>query len=190
MYLVISCSAGGTHHLAFRYQPASSFPDLPQKTGSTLGLAPVQDERPDPLYVGLHDPYSGRFSYFKSTPELKEAIRQSLVQMLPPYGISVVSLPAWDWTPASLRDLNVDSALLVEIKRLWIEGKGSLLATDVRASARLLFHLGVKKEMKVFTRNIEVDKEMSMTRFTPEAAEEIVNQMLAEMFDAYFSKPY
>jgi hypothetical protein len=48
----------------------------------------------------------------------------------------------------------------------------------------------VKKEGKVFTRNMEVEKEMTVARSTPERVEMMVNQMLTEIFDSYFSNPY
>jgi len=50
--------------------------------------------------------------------------------------------------------------------------------------------LGVKKEGKVFTRNVESEKEMTVPRSTPEGVEAMINQMLTEIFDNYFSNPY
>jgi len=50
--------------------------------------------------------------------------------------------------------------------------------------------LGVKEERKVYTRNIDVEKEVTAVRSTPERVEEIINQMLADVFDSYFSNPY
>jgi hypothetical protein len=188
--ILISCSPGGTHRLMLRYQPAGKFPDLQQKVGLTVGIVPVKDRRPDTLYIGLHDPYSGSFSYFKGTPSPDKAIQESLDRVLPPYGIKVVPMPAWDGRPESLKDLDVDSILMIEIKRFWIEGRGSLLTIDVQTAATFLFHLGVKRDMKVYTRTVEVEKERELVRLTPETAEEMMNQLLAEILDAYFSNPY
>ena len=53
-----------------------------------------------------------------------------------------------------------------------------------------VIHLGVKKEGKVFTRNVEVEKEMTVARSTPQRVEMIVNQILADVFDSYLTNPY
>jgi hypothetical protein len=53
-----------------------------------------------------------------------------------------------------------------------------------------VIHLGVKNEGKVFTRNVDVEKEITVSRSTPERVEAIINQILTDIFDAYFSSPY
>jgi hypothetical protein len=47
----------------------------------------------------------------------------------------------------------------------------------------------VKKEGKVFTRHVEVEKEMTVARSTPERIEQTINQILADIFDSYLSNP-
>jgi hypothetical protein len=64
-----------------------------------------------------------------------------------------------------------------------------VLGTDIKASIHLLIHLGVKKEGKVFTRSIQLERNMKDTRLTPALAQKILNQMLTEIFDSYFSNP-
>ena len=54
----------------------------------------------------------------------------------------------------------------------------------------LEFHLGVKSEGKVFTRNVEMEKEITVLRSTPERVEEIMNEILTDVFDTFFSSPY
>jgi hypothetical protein len=44
----------------------------------------------------------------------------------------------------------------------------------------------VKKEGKVFTRNVEVEKEMTVARLTPEGVEQKINQIPADILDSYF----
>jgi hypothetical protein len=53
-----------------------------------------------------------------------------------------------------------------------------------------VIHLGVKKEGKVYTRNVEVEKEVTEARSTPEKLEAMINQILTDVFDSYFSNPY
>jgi hypothetical protein len=48
----------------------------------------------------------------------------------------------------------------------------------------------VKKEGKVFTRNVELEREMTLARFTAENAEEMMNQVLSDILDSYLSNPY
>jgi len=48
----------------------------------------------------------------------------------------------------------------------------------------------VKKEEKVFTRNVEVEKEVTLPRLTPEAMEGALNEILRDILDSFFSNPY
>jgi hypothetical protein len=153
-------------------------------------VGPLKDERHDTLYLGLHAPLAGSYTYFKSDPSpLEKAVRDSLLRVLPPYGVKIVSVPSWDGSPESLTSLETDSILFIEIKKFWIEGHASLTGTKVQSSAGLVFHLGVKKEGKVFTRNVELERETTLVRFTAENAEEMMNQMLSDILDSYFSNP-
>jgi len=189
-FALLGCAAGGTRHLAIRYQTTSPFPTLQQKIGTSLAVGPLKDERHDTLYLGLHAPLAGSYTYFKSDPSpLEKAVRDSLLRVLPPYGVKIVSVPSWDGSPESLTSLETDSILFIEIKKFWIEGHASLTGTKVQSSAGLVFHLGVKKEGKVFTRNVELERETTLVRFTAENAEEMMNQMLSDILDSYFSNP-
>jgi hypothetical protein len=121
---------------------------------------------------------------------LEKAIADSLSEALSRSGIKIIPIPRWDDKPESLKNMETDSVLMIEIKRFWTEGKASFLGTKVKTVIQLVIHLGVKKEGKVFTRSMEVEKEMTIPRSTPERVETTVNQMLTEMFDSYFSNPY
>jgi uncharacterized lipoprotein YajG len=79
---------------------------------------------------------------------------------------------------------------MIEIMRFWIEGKASLFRTNVKTSIHLVIHLGVKKEGKVFTKNVEVEKEATLPRLTPEEMEKTLNGILTDIFDSFFSNPY
>jgi hypothetical protein len=80
--------------------------------------------------------------------------------------------------------------LTVEIKKFWTEGNASLFGTNIRTTVQLLIHLGVKKEGRVFTRNAEVEKEITVSRSTPQRVEAIINQIITDIFDTFLSSPY
>ena len=190
-FVLLSCASGGTRHLAIRYQTTNPFPTLQQKIGSSLAVAPFKDQRQESLYLGLHEPLAGSYTYFKSDPSsLEQAVRDSLLRILPPCGVKVISVPSWDGSPESLTSLETDSILFIEIKKFWIEGHASLTGTKVQSSARITFYLGVKKERKVFTRNVELERETTLARFTAENAEEMLNRVLSDILDSYLSNPY
>jgi len=185
------CVEAGTHSLSLRYQSVKAFPSLQTKIGSTLAMAPFKDERPETLYIGLHTDLKGDFSYFKSQPfPLEKAIQESLSEGLACYGVKTTSIPHWDGQPESLKSIETDSVMMIEIKRFWTEGKASLFRTHIKTGVKLVIHLGVKKEGKVFTRNVEMEREMTVARSTPERVEAMINQMLTDIFDSYFSNPY
>jgi len=190
-FFVVDGAEAGTYSLNLRYQPVKEFPSLQQKIGTTLAMAPFKDERTDTLRIGAHANFQGDFSYFRSDPfPLETAIKESLSNALSRYGVKAIPLSSWDGQPESLKNVEADSVLMIEIKRFWTDGKGSLFKTNVRTIVQLVIHLGVKKEGKVFTRNVEIEREMTVARSTPERVEAMINQILTEIFDPYFSNPY
>jgi hypothetical protein len=190
-FFVLGSVEAGTYSLGLRYQSVKEFSSLQTKIGSTLAMAPFKDERPETLYIGLHTNFQGDFSYFKSHPfPLERAIQESLSEGLARYGVKTTSISHWDGKPESLKNIETDSVMMIEIKRFWTEGKASLFRTHVKTTVKFVIHLGVKKEDKVFTRNVEMEREMTVARSTPERVEAMINQMLTDIFDSYFSNPY
>ena len=190
-FFVLGSAEAGTYSLNLRYQPLKSLSSLQTKIGSTLAMAPFKDERPETLYIGLHTNLEGDSTYFKSHPfPLEKAIQESLSGSLSRYGVKTIPVSQWDGKPESLKDIETDSALMIEIKRFWTEGKASFFRTRVKTAVKFVIHLGVKKEGKVFIRNMEVEKEMTVARSTPDKVETMINQILTDIFDSYFSNPY
>ena len=190
-FFVLGCAKVGTYSLSLRYQPVKEFSSLQTKMGSRMGMAPIKDERPETLYIGVHTNLQGDSSYFKSNPfPLEKAIKESLSEALSRYGIKTVPIPSWDGKPESLKDMEIDSVLMIEIKRFWAEGRASAFRTTIKTVVRFVIHLGVKKEGKVYTRNVEMEKEITEARATPEKMEAMINQILADVLDAYFSNLY
>lgn len=190
-FFVLGCAKLGTYSLYLRYQPVREFTFLQQKIGSTLAMVPFKDERPDTLYIGVHTNLEGDSNYFKSHPfPLERAIMESLSDALSRYGVKTIPISNWDGKPESLKNMETDSVLMIEIKRFWTEGKASAFRTTMKTTVQCVIHLGVKKEGKVFTRNVEVEKEMTVARSTPEKVEAMINQILTDIFDSYFSNPY
>jgi len=113
-----------------------------------------------------------------------------LTHVLSQSGIKIVSIPSWDGTPESLKNIDTDSVLMVEIKKFWTEGQANLFRTNIKTTVQMVIHLGVKHEGKVFTQNADIEKEITLPRSTPDRVEAIINQILTDIFDAYFSSPY
>jgi hypothetical protein len=191
MIFVIACTGAQIYSIPLQYQPKKTFPSLRQKIGSRLGVTPFKDERPDRSYIGIHHPLRGLATRFETLPmPFDGALQKAFSEALTWSGVKLVPVSTWDGTPESLKYIDADSVLTVEIKKFWTEGKAKLLGTDIVGRAQLVMHLGVKSEGKVFTRNIEVEKEVTVPASTPERVEAIVNQILAEAFDTFFSSPY
>jgi hypothetical protein len=79
---------------------------------------------------------------------------------------------------------------MIEIKKFWIEGTAAPFRTTAKTSIHLVIHLGVKKDGKVYTKNVEVEKQATLPRLTPEGMEKTLNEILTEVFDPFFSNPY
>jgi len=191
LIFVVDCAEAYTFSLPLRYQPMKEFPSLQQKFGSTLGIAPFKDERQEKFHIGVHIPVRGLTTHFESNPSpLEKALQESLSNALSRVGMKVVSIANWDGTPESLKNIDTDSILMIEIKKFWTEGRASLFGTTIKTTVQLVIHLGVKHEGKVFTKNAAIEKEMTVPRSTPERVEAIINEILTDIFDAYFSSPY
>lgn len=190
-FFVLESAEAGTYSLSIRYQVSKDLSSLRAKIGSTLAMAPFKDVRPDTLYIGRHTNVDGDVTHFRSYPfPLERAIGESLSEALSRYGIKTIPIPSWDDKPESLKNMETDSVLMIEVKRFWTEGNGSLFGTNVKAGVQLVIYLGVKKEGKIFTRNVDVEKEMKVPRSTAERVEIMMNEMLTQIFDSYFSNPY
>jgi hypothetical protein len=187
----LNCAEARTYSLSIRYQPMKEFPSLQQKFGSTLAVAPFIDERQEKSYIGVHVPFQGLMTHFESNPvPLEKALQESLMDALSKVGMKVVSISNWDGTPNSLKNIDTDSVLMIEIKKFWTQGQASLFNTNIKTEIQLTIHLGVKNEGAVFTKNEEVEKEITVLRSTPGRVESIINQILSDIFDAFLSSPY
>ena len=188
-----------TYNTNIRYQPRREFPSLRQKIGSILGVAPFKDERSDKPYIGHQTAFravSVRRSiqtsdYFRSEPfPLEKAISDSLSEAASRSNVKTVPFPNWDREPESLKNIPADSILMIEIKSFWTEGIAAGRGTKEIASIYLRIQLGVKKEKKFFTRNVYARKESTATQMTSAEVEQILNPMLTEILDNFFSNPY
>jgi len=191
IFVITGNAYGETYSLNLRYQPAKDLSMLKEKIGPNLGLAPFKDNRTETLYIGYHLSFFGKANYFKGNPSsLDRAIRESLLGPLFQYGIKTTPISDWDGKPDVLKELETDSILMIEIKQFWMEGSGGAFRTSVKTSVHLVIHLGVKKEGKVFSKNVEVNREVTLARLTPEWMEKTFNEILTEVFDSFFSNPY
>jgi hypothetical protein len=182
---------GETYPFSIRYESLQEFPSLQQKIGLQLGLAPFKDERADPSRIGVHSSLQGVPTYFKSEPfPLVKALTDSLSKVISRSRINTLPFPPWEGGPEILRTMETDAVLMVEIKQFWTDARGELFRTRSKTWIELRIHLGVKKEGKVFSKNVEFEKEVTVFRWTPERLEKMINQMLSDIFDAYFSDPY
>jgi hypothetical protein len=187
----IDCAEAQIYSIPLHYQPTKTFASLQQKLGLRLGIAPFKDERQEKSYIGIHFPLQGLATHYESLPmPLERALQESMGEALSWLGLKVVSVSNWDGTPESLKDMDTDSVLTIEIRKFWTEGTGSLLRANIKTAVQLVFYLGVKSEGKVFTRNIEMEKEITVLRATPEGVKALMNQILTDVFDTYFFSPY
>jgi hypothetical protein len=101
--------------------------------------------------------------------------------------LKIVPVSTWDGKQDSLKSIEADSVLMIEIERFWIEGRTIARRTDVNTSIYLTLYLGLKKEGKVLTQRAYVAKEKILNQLMPEKIEQMINQALTEILDSYFS---
>jgi len=179
-----------THPITIRYQSAENFPSLTRKVGLTVGIPPFKDAYLGGSHVG-HYVYGRVSTYLTSEPlSLEEAIRDSLLQFLPLHGIEAIPFLDWDGREESLKSIETDAVLMIEIKRFWAEGTVRGRGANINTSIYLIIRLGVKKKGKVFRREMYTIKDNSIAGLTPEGAEEVINQAFSDILDTYFSNPY
>ena len=184
----LSCGQAGPHIVPIRYQPMGKLLFVSAKTGSTLGLCPFRDGRPDRKHIGHTVSHRRVTTYFECTPSpLGRAIRETLTQSLSRPGVRIIPIPDWDGGQESLKGIQADSVLLVDIERFWIEGRAVPRGMHLSASIYLTFHLGLKREGKVLTQRAYSSKERLFNPWTPEIAEQMINHALTETLDSFFS---
>ncbi len=191
IFSAVDCADAQVYSIPLLYQPKRPFPALQQKLGPKIGIAPFKDERQEKSYIGIHLPLQGLSTHFETVPmPLERALEKSLSDALSWQGMKVGSVSNWDATPESLKVIDADSVLTIEIKKFWSQGTGSLFRSNIKTTIHLVIYLGVKKEGKVFTRNVEMEKEVTVPRSTPERVGAIINEILTNIFDTYFFSPY
>ena len=191
MIFLVACTGAQIYSIPLQYQPRKTFPSLQQKLGSRLGVTPFKDERHEKSYIGIHFPLQGLATRFESLPmPFDRALQKSFGDALSWSGVKVVPVSTWDGTPESLKDIDVDSVLAVEIKKFWTEGKAGLFNTNIKTKIQLVIHLGVKNERTVFSKNNEFENGITVLRSTPARVETIINQILSDIFDTFLSSPY
>jgi len=191
--LATGCARGGTYALYLRYDPVKELSSLQQKLGATMGLTPFKDNRPEKSLIGVYWPLGGKPYYFTSQPfPLEKALWEAISQTLSQKGIKVVPRPEWGGDPDSLGNVETDSIMNLEIKQFWSEANASLFTPRILTRVSFVIHLGVKKEGRVFTRKVDLEKEMSFPiwEWDREQMARTVNQVLATVFDEFFSNPY
>jgi hypothetical protein len=194
LFLIIfamDCAEARVYSIPLDYQPTKTFPSLQQKLGSRVGIAPFKDERQEKSYIGIHFPLQGVATHFESLPmPLERPLQNCMGNALSWLGLKVVPVSNWDGTAESLKDMDTDSVLTIEIKKFWTEGTGSLFRAKIKTAVQLVIHVGVKSEGRVFMRNIEFEKEITALRATPERVKAIFDQILTDVFDTFFFSPY
>jgi len=114
-FSLFNCANGKTYTLYLQYQSQRDLSSLQEKLGSTLGMVPFKDLRPDTLYIGIHTPLRELSNHFKCDPyPLQKAIEDSLSQAVSRQGVRTVSVADWDGKPESLKDTPTDSILMIE----------------------------------------------------------------------------
>lgn len=182
---------GATYPVSLEYTRATKFSSLQKKTGPILGIAPFRDQRPDQAYIGRYILPRNLPNYFTSQPvALEKAIQECLRKALTRSGVETIPIAAWDGKPESMIGMNVDSVLMIVVKKFWMEGRVIPLRTRMNASIHLISYLGIKKLGKVFDRNMFVEKNRTFGRAAPQDMAQWINRTLANTLDAFLRNPY
>jgi hypothetical protein len=175
------------YSINIRYQDAKHIPSLDQHIGLTIAIAPFSDSRRGRQYIGHQMSARKISSYFISEPlPLENAISDFFFEALANSGIKPILAPGWDGKPETLKDLETDSILKINIRRFWSEAVPAGRRTRVKTSVYFDVFLGVKKENRVFTQNMYIGKEMVDYNFTPERLEQFINRTLGNIFEDFF----
>lgn len=182
---------GGTYPVSLKYSRTIKFPSLQKKLGVILGIAPFRDKRPETNYIGEYVSRRNVSVYFKSAPfPLEKAIQESLSQAISLSGVKTVSISEWNGDTETLKTLEADSILMIDIKRFWIKARTVAFRIKMNASIYFTIHLGVKKEGKVFTQNVFVERNKTIGILTPERMGQRINRILADIFDNFLGNLY
>ena len=184
----IGRTSAGIFSVHLEYHPHRAPSSLRETLGSTLGIAPGWDRRPDQDFIGHHVSSRRVSTYLQSEPSpLVRAIREAFSNALSPLGVRTVSISQWDGSAESLKQIEADSVILVEIKRFWTEGRPVALRTHVNTSIHLTLILGIKEESRIFTQRIYLERNRTLSRWTPEQMEQRINDILTDILDSFLA---
>lgn len=182
---------GGNYSVSLEYNRTTKSSSFRKKVGPILGIAPFQDQRPEEAYIGRYTSPRNSISYFKSEPmPLERAIQESLRKALTRSGVETIPILGWDGKPESMKKMNVDSILMIVIKKFWVEGRVVSLRTRMHASIHLIFYLGIKKLDKVFIQNVFVEKNRTFSMLGSQDMVQWINRTSADALDSFLRNPY
>lgn len=187
--LLVGFATAGDYPVHIQYQRTDTFPPC-KKIGATLGLSPIRDRRLDQGHVGRYVTPQRMTSYLYSIPApLGKAIEGALAQCFSRKGIKVMLGSTWDGKKESLKSVETDSVLMIEVERFWTEetNLNAVGRPNTNTSIYLTIHLGIKREGRVITRQIFTSKGMILYPFSPDGIEQMVNRTLADLFDSFLS---
>jgi hypothetical protein len=188
---LFASARGGNYSACLDYSRATKFSSFKKKTGPILGIAPFRDQRSDKAYIGRYTLSRNLPGYFTSQPvPLEKAVQDCLRKALIRSGVETIPVTGWDGKPESMNGMNVDSILMIVIKKFWVEGRVVSLRTKMHASIHLIFYLGIKKLDRVFIQNVFVEKNRTFRILAPQGMVEWINRTLADTLDAFLLNPY
>jgi hypothetical protein len=68
--------------------------------------------------------------------------------------------------------------------------QANLFNTNIKTTIQLVINLGVKNEDAIFTKNDEIEREVTVSKSTSTRVEAIINQILSDIFDTCLSSHY
>ncbi len=174
-----------------QYVTVRRFLSLREKVGAILGIGRFKDDRSDKQNVGHQTGFQGVSNYFKSEPfPLEDAVSGSLSKAVSHLGVKTVPIRNWDGRAESLKNIEADSILTIEITKFWTEGVPAGHETKMITSIYLVIHLGVKKLGRVFTKKVYLMKEKAVPILTRDEVEQTLNRNLNRTLDDFLSNPY
>ena len=189
-FLLLAGCAGSskTYLLNFNYNPSGVQPFIAiTDKPVTVAVYQFEDVRPERLYLGRRLYPDGTVDYYKpDAGNVGQVVTKSMVKLLEKAGFKVVTVNQYlDPQKQDFKEIPGDVAFGGKVESLWVEAKKTqYLYTDTQAQVKLNVAWGLAKEGVWIRKVIEGSgKESKRPWFTPENAEDMVNEVFKDSMD-------
>ena len=188
LFLLLSACGGKKAYLV----ELNYMPQVPPRVGmseAAVALAPFIDLRTNKEDVGIRTKLDGGVDRYITSPgSVREGVEKAVERFLRSNRYRILGTVGWDLRPESLSGVSADLVVGGEIYRFWGQADSMVGRTVIKTELEMAIYVGKPRERRVHQQKMELSREVTQLRFSPEKMEEMLNESLSEVIESAFAK--